>query len=142
MRALAILAAITTMHTVHALPSPRPDLAALQDGNDLNNESHIFHHLDRNQRTANRDRERLHEDDTEGSGLSIVKRVSDRAQRAGMATERVADRRFMEGPDYSQGGSGGGLANGSNSASSTSDTMPTQKPPVKADKRPTAMGDP
>ena len=141
MRALALtlLAAITMMHMTHALP--HPDLAVRQDGNDLSNESHIFHHLDRNQRTANRDRERLHKDDTEGSGLSVAKRVSDRPQRAGMAMERVADRRFIQSPDYSQSDSGGG-PNGSNSASSASDTMPTQKPSAKAEKRPTAMGDP
>jgi hypothetical protein len=137
MRAISLLAAVTMMHTAHALP--RPDLAVRQDGNDLSNESHIFHHLDRNQRTANRDREHLHKDDTEGSGVSVAKRVSDRPQRVGMATERVVDRRFIQSPDYSQGGSGGG-PNGSNSASSASDTIPTQKPSAKAEKRPTAMG--
>ncbi|KAI9571687.1 hypothetical protein HD554DRAFT_1806642 [Boletus coccyginus] len=139
MRALALLAAITMMHTVHAFP--RLDLAVRQGQDDLRNESHIFHHLDRNQRTAHRDRERIYKDGAGGSGLSVVKRVSGGPQRAGTAKEREMDRRFMEGPDYSQGGSGGGT-NASNSASSASDTMPTQQPPAKAEKRPTAMGGP
>ncbi|KAF8552188.1 hypothetical protein OG21DRAFT_1511763 [Imleria badia] len=128
MRALALLAAIIMIHTAHAFP--RPDLAVRQDGNDLRNESHVFHHFDRNQRTANRDRERIDRNDAERSGVSVVKRVS--KKRAGMARERVVERRFVEGPDYSQGGGSGG--GGPSSVSSASDTMPTQQPP-KAEKQ-------
>lgn len=129
MRAIALLAAIITIHTAHALP--RPDLAVRQDGNDLGNESHVFHHLDRNPRTANQHREPIDGNDAKGSGVSVVKRVLERPQRAEVAREREVDRRFMESPDYSQGGGPGG---GSSSVSSASDTMPTQQPTAKAEK--------
>lgn len=99
MRAHALLAAIMMMHTVHALP--RPDLAVRQGVNDLSNDRHVFHHLDRNQRTANWDRESVNRDNVEGSpGAYVVKRLADGPQR-----ERLLDRRFMQGPDYSQGSS-------------------------------------
>lgn len=122
MRALALLAAIAVIHTTHALP--RHDLTVRQGENDLSNDSHVFHHLDRNQRTANRNRNRTHGDSTEGSGLYVVKRLPDRSKR-----EAIVDRRFMEDPDYSQGDSRGG----SNSANPASNTMPTQQPPAKAE---------
>ncbi|KAF8444863.1 hypothetical protein L210DRAFT_3531220 [Boletus edulis BED1] len=138
MRTIALLAAITMMHAVHAIP--RPDLAVRQDGNDLRNESHIFHHLDRNQRTANRDRERIHSYDAERSGLAVVRRVSERPQRARVAAR---ERRFMKSPDYSQGGGSGGGSN-SQAASSAPDTMPTQptQPPTTAEKESVSMGNP
>lgn len=145
MRALALLAAITVMHTALALP--RRDLAVRQGEDDLSNDRHVFHHLDRNQRTANRDRERIHRDSAEGSKSYVAKRLPDKPQRAGWRTtakERVLERRFIQDPDYSQGGS----RVGSNSASPASNTMPAQQPPAKAkaekpgEAQTTAMGDP
>ncbi|KAG8214111.1 hypothetical protein J3R82DRAFT_10872 [Butyriboletus roseoflavus] len=128
MRALALLAAIAVMHTTHALP--RHDLTVRQGENDLSNDSHVFHHLDRNQRTANRDRNRTHGDSADGSGLYVVKRLPERPPRdGGWMMARGRDRRFMQSPDYSQDGSRGG----SNSASPASNTMPTQQPPAKAE---------
>lgn len=141
MRPLAFLAAITIMHTVHAIP--RPDLTVRQDGNDLRNQSHIFHHLDRNQWTANRDRERERKNDAERSGLPFIKRVSERPQRARVARERVVERRFMRNPDYSEDDDGSDDSNStsSESAASASDTMTTQQPSATATNEPTSMGD-
>ncbi|KAN0091351.1 hypothetical protein V8E55_004917 [Tylopilus felleus] len=133
MRAFVLLAAITMVHTVHALP--RPYLAVHQDGDDLSNQSHIFHHLDRNPLTANRDREHPHRN-AERSGPSVAKRTTERPRRA---RKRNVERRFMRSPDYSQGGRSGG---GSNSASSASDTMPTQQPPAQAERQSADMGNP
>lgn len=130
MRAL-VLAAITMIFTAHALP--RPDLAASQGADDLRNTSHIFHHFDRNQRTANRDREPMHEHSTDGPGLYAVKGLQDKPQQVGrwsMARERAVDRRFMQDPDYSEVE---GSQGGSNSGSPASYTMPTQQPPAKAE---------
>ena len=125
MRAIALVAAITMMHTAHA--SPRPDLAVRQGVNILSNETHMFHHFDRNQRTADRDRERVLQavnGNEEGSqGAYIVRRVGEIPE--GGARVRAVDRRFMRGPDYSEDGGGGG-PDDSDSATSTH-TTPTQQ---------------
>lgn len=104
MRALVLLAAITMMHTVHALP--RQDLAVRQD--DLSNDRHVFHHLDRNPRTANRNRE--HADRGKEEGTYVDKRLADRVAR---------ERRFMQGPDYSQGGGSDAAKSASNTTTAT-----------------------
>ena len=119
MRVLAFLAAITMIHRIHAIP--RQDLAVRQGVNDLSNEKHIFHHLDRNQRTANQDRERV--GDVEGSPeADIVKRLVE--EREGAVREGVVERRFIRGPDYSQGGS---PSDGREPGQSAAKTKPTQQ---------------
>lgn len=124
----ALLAAIAMMHTTHALP--RQDLTVRQGDNNLSSDSHVFHHLDRNQRTANRNHDHIYGDNGEGSELYVVKRLADESQRSGwrkMEKESVVDRRFIQDPDYSQGGS--------NSASTASNsTMATQQPAAKVEK--------
>ncbi|KAG9316839.1 hypothetical protein JVU11DRAFT_2908 [Chiua virens] len=95
MRLLALVAAITIMHTAYALPASSPDLAVRRGVNDLSNDKHIFHHLDRNQRTANRDRNRVH-GDNEGPGLHVVKRLPDRPQRAKLSEAARKGERVRE----------------------------------------------
>ncbi|KAH0828052.1 hypothetical protein J3R83DRAFT_3702 [Lanmaoa asiatica] len=85
MRALTLLVAIAMMHATHALP--RQDLAVRQGGDDLSNDSHVFHHMDRNQRTANRDRNRTHGDNAEGSGLYFRQEVARRTTASRVADE-------------------------------------------------------
>ncbi|KIJ18532.1 hypothetical protein PAXINDRAFT_8780 [Paxillus involutus ATCC 200175] len=129
---LLIVAITTTMYAVHAMPNS--NLAARETVNDLTNERHQFHHFDRNQRTANLDR-----DSIQGSGVHFVKRAQEGVgQEVKDWKGKGASKRFVRNPDYSQGGSEGG----SNSVSPANKPKPTQEAPAPNAPVATAKVDP